>query len=146
MRGCLFILSRSKARLARKKILTINEKSYIADHGIREAVFGENTKDVNLVFENLIFMELLRRGYRVTVGKLGVKEIEFVAEKQAEKIYIQVTYLLSSDQTIQREFGSLNAIKDNFPKFVVSYDEFDMSREGIKHFNIIDFLSEKKWT
>ncbi len=91
-------------------------------------------------------MELLRRGYRVTVGKLGVKEIEFVAEKQAEKIYIQVTYLLSSDQTIQREFGSLNAIKDNFPKFVVSYDEFDMSREGIKHFNIIDFLSEKKWT
>ncbi|MCL2718016.1 MAG: ATP-binding protein [Lachnospiraceae bacterium] len=123
-----------------KKLLTINEKYYIADHGIREAVFGGNMKDINLVLENIVYMELLRRGYKITVGKAGTKEIDFVCEKRKEKLYVQVSYLLASEDTIRREFNVYDGIKDNFPKYVVSLDEFDMSREGIKHKNICDFL------
>lgn len=128
-----------------KKILTVNEKYYIADHGIREAVFGGNMKDINLIFENIIFMELLRRGYKVTVGKAGEKGIDFIAEKQNQKLYVQVAYLLASEETIQREFGVYNMVRDNFPKYVVSYDEFNMSREGIKHWNIREFLLADDW-
>lgn len=128
-----------------KKILTVNEKYYMADHGIREAVFGGNLKDINLVFENVVFMELLRRGYKVTVGKVGEKEIDFIAERKSQKLYVQVAYLLASEETIQREFGVYEAIRDNFPKYVVSYDEFDMSRDGIKHMNIRSFLLSDRW-
>jgi len=123
-----------------KKLLTVNEKYYIADHGVREAVFGGNMKDINLVLENIVFMELLRRGYKVTVGKTGEKEIDFVCEKKSEKLYVQVSYLLASEETIRREFGAYESIQDNFPKYVVSLDEFDMSRNGIKHKNVRDFL------
>ena len=128
-----------------KKILTVNEKYYIADHGIREAVFGGNMKDINLIFENIVYMELLRRGYKVTVGKAGEKEIDFIAEKQTQKLYVQVAYLLASEETIRREFGAYDAIRDNFPKYVVSYDEFDMSRDGLKHMNIREFLLSEQW-
>ncbi len=128
-----------------KKILTVNEKYYIADHGIREAVFGGNMKDINLIFENIVYMELLRRGYKVTVGKAGEKEIDFIAEKQAQKLYVQVAYLLASEETVQREFGAYETIRDNFPKYVVSYDEFDMSRDGLKHTNIREFLLSEQW-
>ncbi len=128
-----------------KKILTVNEKYYIADHGIREAVFGGNMKDINLIFEDIVYMELLRRGYKVTVGKAGEKEIDFIAEKQTQKLYIQVAYLLASEETIQREFGAYDTIRDNFPKYVVSYDDFDMSRDGLKHMNIREFLLSDQW-
>lgn len=128
-----------------KKILTVNEKYYIADHGIREAVFGGNMKDINLIFENIVYMELLRRGYKVTVGKAGEKEIDFIAEKQAQKLYVQVAYLLASEETIQREFGAYSTVRDNFPKYVVSYDEFDLSRDGYKHVNIREFLMSQQW-
>ena len=96
-----------------KQILATNEKYYIADHGIREAVFGGNMRDINLILENIVFMELLRRGYTVTVGKIGSKEIDFVCEKRGEKLYIQVSYLLASEETIRREFGSYDGIRDN---------------------------------
>lgn len=128
-----------------KKLLSVNEKYYVADHGIREAVFGGNMRDINLVLENIIFMELLRRGYTVTVGKTGEKEIDFIGEKRNEKLYIQVCYLLASEETIHREFGAYHNIRDNFPKYVVSMDELDMSRDGIKHRNIRDFLLAKTW-
>ena len=128
-----------------KQILAFNEKYYIADHGIREAVFGGNMRDINLILENMVFLELLRRGYEVTVGKIGDKEIDFVCDKHGEKLYIQVTYLLASEETINREFGVYDNIRDNFPKYVVSLDEFDMSRNGIKHRNIRDFLLAKEW-
>lgn len=122
-----------------------NEKYYISDHGIREAVFGGNRRDINLVLENIVCLEALRRGYTVTVGKVGDKEIDFVCDKRGEKIYIQVTYLLASEETINREFGVYDFVRDNFPKYVVSLDEFDMSRNGIKHRNIRDFLLEENW-
>ena len=128
-----------------KQILSSNEKYYIADHGIREAVFGGNMKNINLILENMIYLEALRRGYHVTVGKAGDKEIDFVCDKRGEKLYIQVAYLLASDETISREFGVYDTIRDNFPKYVVSLDEFDMSRNGIKHCNIRDFLLMEEW-
>lgn len=128
-----------------KKILTVNEKYYVADHGVREAVFGGNMRDINLVLENIVYMELLRRGYTVTVGKAGEKEIDFVCQKQGETIYVQVCYLLAAEETVQREFGAYYGIQDNFPKYVVSLDGFDMSRDGIKHRNIRDFLLAEEW-
>jgi len=128
-----------------KKILTVNEKYYVADHGIREAVYGGNMRDINLVLENIVYMELLRRGWKVTVGKVGDREIDFAAEKQGEKLYVQVAYLLASPETVDREFGVYDRVRDNFPKYVVTLDEFDMSKNGIKHRNIRDFLLEAEW-
>lgn len=128
-----------------KKILTVNEKYYVADHGIREAVFGGNMKHINLVLKNIIYMELLRRGYTVTVGKISDQEIDFVAQIQDSKLYVQVAYLLASEDTIRREFGAFDRVRDNFPKYVVTLDEFDMSRDGIKHRNIRDFLLAEDW-
>ena len=102
-------------------------------------------KDINLILENIVYMELLRRGYKVTVGRIGGKEIDFVCNKRDERLYVQVTYLLASEDTVNREFGVYNSVKDNFPKYVVSLDEFDMSRNGIKHRNIRDFLLDNSW-
>ncbi|MGI6744529.1 MAG: ATP-binding protein [Eubacteriales bacterium] len=129
-----------------KQILASNEKYYIADHGIREAVFGGNTRDINLVLENIVYLELLRRGYEVTVGRTGDREIDFVCKKRGDKLYVQVVYLLAADETVAREFGAYDNIRDNYPKYVVSLDEFDMSRDGIKHRNIRDFLLEEEWS
>ena len=86
----------------------------MSDHGIREAVFGGNTRDINLILENIVYMELLRRGYKVNVGRIGDKEIDFVCRKQNNKLYVQVTYILASPETVEREFGSLEQIPDNF--------------------------------
>ena len=129
-----------------KQLLATNEKYYIADHGIREAVFGGNMRDINLILENIVFMELLRRGYSVTVGKTGNKEVDFVCDKRGERIYIQVTYLLASEETIHREFDVYDSLRDHYPKYVVSLDEFDMSRNGIRHKNIRDFLLADSWS
>ena len=128
-----------------KQVLASNEKYYIADHGIREAVFGGNTRDINLVLENIVYLELLRRGYEITVGRAGDKEIDFVCNRHGKKLYVQVAYLLASEETVNREFGVYDSIRDNFPKYVVSLDEFDMSRNGIKHQNICDFLLAEEW-
>ena len=139
-----FLLYRVKRQdIVGKKILTINEKYYIADHGIREAVYGKNFTDMNLVLENIVFLELLRRGYNVTVGKTPTQEIDFIAEKRNKQIYIQVAYLLTSPETIEREFGAYRSVRDNFPKYVLSLDEFDMSRDGIIHRNVRDFLLDQ---
>ena len=128
-----------------KQILSTNEKYYLADHGIREAVFGGNMRDINLILENIVYMELLRRGYKVTVGKIGDKEIDFVCDQRGEKLYVQVAYLLADESTVQREFGVYDSIRDNFPKYVVTMDELDMSRNGIRHRSIRDFLTADEW-
>ena len=95
-----------------KQILASNEKYYIADHGIREAVFGGNMRDINLILENIIHMELLRRGYSVTVGRVGEREVDFVCDKRGEKLYVQVAYLLATEDTVKREFGVYDFIRD----------------------------------
>ena len=123
-----------------KKILNVNEKYYIADHGIREAIMENNQKNINQVLENIVYFEMLRRGYNVKIGKVDNLEVDFVCKKNDETIYIQVSYLLASEDTKEREFSVLENIKDNYPKYVLSMDEFDMSRNGIKHLNLIEFL------
>ena len=123
-----------------KKIVTVNEKYYCADHGLREALFGKNIQNIDQVLENIVCLELLRRNYKVYVGKKGDLEIDFIAEKQGKKIYIQVAYLLANDETIKREFSVFNSVKDSYPKYVVSMDDFDFSQDGIIHKNIKDFL------
>ena len=123
-----------------KKIVTVNEKYYCADHGLREALFGKNIQNIDQVLENIVCLELLRRNYKVYVGKKGDLEIDFIAEKQGKKIYIQVAYLLANEETIKREFSVYNFVKDSYPKYVVSMDDLDFSQNGIIHKNIKDFL------
>ena len=123
-----------------KKIVTVNEKYYCADHGLREALFGKNIQNIDQVLENIVCLELLRRNYKVYVGKKGDLEIDFIAEKQGKKIYIQVAYLFANDETIKREFSVFNSVKDSYPKYVVSMDDLDFSQNGIIHKNIKEFL------
>ena len=123
-----------------KKIVTVNEKYYCADHGLREALLGKNIQNIDQVLENIVCLELLRRNYKVYVGKKGDLEIDFIAEKQGKKIYIQVAYLLANDETIKREFSVFNSVKDSYPKYVVSMDVLDFSQNGIIHKNIKEFL------
>lgn len=130
----------SRYDLEGKKVLTVNEKYYCADHGLREAVFGKNTQNIDHILENIVCLELLRRNFKVFVGKKDESEIDFIAERNGVKIYVQVAYLLASEETVRREFSVYDSIKDNFPKYVVSMDEFDFSRNGIIHRNIRDFL------
>ncbi len=123
-----------------KKLLSINEKYYVVDHGLREAVYGHNARDIDQILENIVCLELLRRGYTVTIGKTGNFEVDFIAEQGNRKCYVQVTYLLASPETIEREFRVYKDIKDNYPKYVVSMDELDFSQDGIQHYNIRKFL------
>lgn len=138
-----YLLYRLKSQdIIGKKMLKINEKYYIADHGLREAVVGSNLQNTELILENIVALELLRRGYKVCVGRIDTKEIDFIGEKDGDKLYIQVCYLLHDESTILREFGSLLEIRDNYPKYVL-YKEgsFKGNYEGIPAVKIEDWLS-----
>ncbi|MPM66312.1 hypothetical protein SDC9_113219 [bioreactor metagenome] len=129
-----------------KEILKTQEKFYIGDISIVYATMGIRDRMIGGILENIVFLELKRRGYNVYVGKLENSEIDFVAEKQGNKIYIQVAYKLENEQTIEREFGNLLSINDQYPKYVVSMDEFwKDSIEGIKHLCITDFLLRERY-
>ncbi|MCI6994721.1 MAG: ATP-binding protein [Methanobrevibacter sp.] len=123
-----------------KKILKYDEKYYLCDLGFRQAIIGNNQRDITRVIENIVYMELLRRGYEITIGKVGDLEVDFVCKKQNKPIYIQVSYLLTNEETIEREFRPLKNILDNYPKYVVTMDDVDMSHDGIEHLNLVDFL------
>lgn len=123
-----------------KQLLKFQEKIYLTDHGIREAVYGNNMRDINQILENIVYMELLRRGYEVRVGKADTAEVDFSALRGGERLYVQVSYLLAGEETVEREFGVLERIGDNYPKYVVTMDEINRSRNGIKHRNIREFL------
>lgn len=143
-----FLLYRLKScDINGKKMLKVNEKYYVADHGIREAVIGEKLQNIELLLENITALELLRRGYKVSVGRVGTKKIDFIGEKNGEKLYVQVCYLLSEESAVNREFGSLLEIRDNFPKIVL-YKEgsFRGSFEGIPAVKIDDWLMGKSAT
>lgn len=126
-----------------KKLLASGEKYYTVDLGLRNVIKSSNEVDFNKLYENIVYLELLSRGYDVKVGKTDNYEIDFVAYKGKERIYIQVCYLLASPETVEREFGNLERINDNYPKYVISGDLPDFSRNGIRHFNIIRFLLDK---
>ena len=125
-----------------KRLLETQEKYYLSDLGLRYAVMGYRDNDIAGILENTVYLELLRRGYTVRIGKQGVAEVDFVAERADERIYIQVCYVLTPENT-DREFAPLEEIQDNYEKVVISTDTLlRINRGGIKQKNIIDFLME----
>lgn len=127
-----------------KEILKTQEKFYVSDVSIIYALMGFRDRMISGILENIVFLELKRRGFNVYVGKLDSTEIDFVAEKRNEKIYVQVAYKLENQETINREFGNLLAVDDQYPKYVVTMDEFWKDNiEGIKHLYITEFLSRE---
>jgi predicted AAA+ superfamily ATPase len=122
-----------------KELMKTNEKYFINDLGIRNLYF-DNENDIGQALENIVYLELRRRGYEIYVGKFDDKEVDFIVIDGDTTKYIQVTYLLAEEMTIEREFSVLEAIDDNYPKIVISMDQVSRSRNGIEHKNIIDFL------
>lgn len=134
-----------RSEVGGKKIFEVGDKFYFEDLGMRNALIPFQQKDINKILENIVYHHLVACGYSVYVGKLGVKEIDFVAEKNGDKIYIQVAYLIADEKTHDREFGNLLEIGDNFPKMVVSMDEMATGNfKGIEHRTIRNFLLELK--
>ncbi len=124
-----------------KRHLELGAKYFVNDLGIRNAFIGYREADISGLLENLVFLELHRRGYRLNIGGTGGYEVDFVAEKSGEREYFQVAYLLASPETVEREFHPLELIKDNYPKTVISMDDIYPGRNGIKHINLQEFLS-----
>ena len=125
-----------------KRILETQEKYYLADIGLRHAVMGYRDNDIAGVLENIVFMELLRRGFSVKIGKQDAAEVDFVADRSDERLYIQVCYILTPEN-IDREFAPLEAIADNYEKLVLSADTLlRVNRSGIRQQNIMEFLLE----
>ncbi|MBT9658110.1 ATP-binding protein [Methanobrevibacter smithii] len=135
-----FIHEAKKENLKGKKVLKTNGKYYLVDHGFNQAIIGNDMENTGQILENIVYIELLRKGYDVKVGDINGREVDFVCNKVDRKIYIQVAYLLSGKETVKREFGSLRAIGDDYEKYVLSMDNLDFSNAGIKHMNIIEFL------
>jgi hypothetical protein len=126
-----------------KKVFEVGEKYYFNDIGLRNAIAGFSPFDLGLIIENTVFLHLKSIGYSVLIGKQGNKEIDFIAERQGEKIYIQVSLRISEKKTAEREFGNLMAIKDNYPKYVITLDDYSgTSYEGILHIPLKQFLFE----
>ena len=129
-----------------KELLKTQEKFYLADTALRYSVLGYNDNSVAAMLENVIYLELCRRGYRVNIGKIDSGEIDFVATKQNEKLYIQVTQQIISAETEKREYTRLLDIDDNFPKYVLRTDEFAGGNyKGIKSMHVADFLLSEEY-
>ena len=140
LENAYLIAKASKEDLVGKKEIIGSEKYYLLDTGFYKSQLEEKQRNIGRILENIIFIELKRHGYKITIGKVNDYEIDFICKKNNQKIYIQVTYLLENDETIEREFRPLLMIKDNYPKYVLSMDRTFQPQNGIKHMNIIDFL------
>lgn len=139
-----FIIKRVKrADVKGKKIFEIGEKYFFEDLGIRNSLVSYKSTDFARILENVVYQHLIFKGYKVYIGKLDEKEIDFVAERAGERVYVQVTAYLTEEKTIEREFGNLLEIKDNYPKLVVTMEQADGgSYKGIPQMNIRKFLTE----
>lgn len=142
-----FIIDRiPRYDLAGKEILKTYEKYFTGDQGIIYSVMGYKDRMISGVLENIVMLELKRRAFKVFTGKWGEREVDFVAEKNENKIYVQVAYKMTEQSVIDREFTPLLEIKDNHPKYVVTMDEFWKDNiEGVKHVYIADFLLMENW-
>ena len=129
--------------IASKRTLKLIEKHFVIDNGFFLACSQSNNILISHALKNLIYNELIYRGYEIKIGKTYKGEIDFVVTKNNTKCFIQVAYLLSDQSIIKREFSAFSSIKDSAPKYVFSLDQFDMSQDGIKHINIEDFLLNK---
>ncbi|GHU30017.1 hypothetical protein FACS1894152_8330 [Bacilli bacterium] len=125
-----------------KQFLQTNDKYYVADIGLRQYLLGaDNKKDTGHILENVVYLELLGRGYRVYVGKVGIWEVDFVAEKADEKIYFQVCETMSGEETREREFRPFKSIKDSYRRMVLTMDYVTLGNyEGIEVINIVEWL------
>ena len=136
-----FLLSRvPRHDLTSKRILAVEEKYYVVDHGLREAMGLSNSTAIELVLENIVYNELTSRGWTVSVGRAGAQEVDFVARRDTKMLYVQVSYLLASEETRRREFGALLAISDNHPKLVLSLDPLSFGHDGVEHRNLVEWL------
>ena len=125
-----------------KKTLKVDEKYYLIDHGFRQATGFPIAKDIEKVLENIVYIELISRGYEVKVGKVKDKEINFIAKKEKSLSYYQISYKIRDEKIRENIFEVYNSIEDNFPKYVLSMDHSNFSQDGVIHKNIIDFLLE----
>jgi predicted AAA+ superfamily ATPase len=130
--------------IATKRTLKSIEKQFVIDNGFLLACNDSNQLSISHALENVVYNELLHRGYDVKIGKTYKGEIDFVAMKDGKKCFIQVAYVLSGEDVINREFGAFDSIRDSSPKYVLSLDDFDMSKDGITHLNIEDWLLNRK--
>jgi uncharacterized protein len=129
-----------------REILKTQEKYFVGDICLVHAAMGFRADSISGILENIVMLELRHRGYKVFIGKSGPREIDFVAERGTERIYLQVTYLLNADTTIEREFAPLLDIQDNHPKYVLTMDErWKEGREGVKCLHLADFLVADTW-
>ena len=136
----------SRYDLQGKEILKTQEKFYLADTSLRYSVLGYNDDTVASSLENVVYLELCRRGYTVAIGKNGENEIDFIATRQNEKLYIQVTQRIDSEKTEKREYERLLEIQDNYPKYVLRTDAFAGGNyEGVKTMHVADFLLSKEY-
>ena len=126
-----------------KRILSGKYKYYLTDLGLGQIKNVGKRPQLGAYLENIVYNELISRGYDVKVGNLEKAEIDFIATRFKEKIYIQVAYILADDTVINREFGAYKSIEDNYPKYVLTMDKYDFSQDGIIHKNVIDWLLEK---
>lgn len=142
-----YILHRcSRYDIQGKELLKTQEKFYLADTALRHSVLGYKSTSVASMLENIVYLELCRRGYSVNIGKTGNGEIDFIAEKQGNKIYVQVTKEIKTEETEKREYDRLLEIRDNYPKYLLTTDSFAGGNyEGIKTMHIADFLLSDKF-
>ena len=126
-----------------KQHLKSLEKYYLVDLGLRRMLLGDSTSDLGHMLENIIYLELIRRGYGVKIGKVDEQEIDFVAVKGSDRRYFQVAASVLDPATFAREIAPLKAIKDNYPKTILTLDELPMEYEGIRQVNILDFLLQE---
>lgn len=131
--------------LKNKEYLASNDKYYMVDHGLRLPLVQNPQSDIGLTLENIVLLEALSRRYQVSIGKVDGKEIDFVLRKGDETLYLQVTYLLADPATMDREFGVYRMVQDHYPKYVISMDQVDFSRNGIVHKHIKEFLEMETW-
>ena len=145
--GEAFLLERvEREDIVGKRLLAVDEKYYAVDSGVRRAVVGGAAgSDIDQVLEGVVLRELLKRGWRTRTGRVGGREIDFVCERGGERRYLQVSYLMPTRETREREFGALEAVGDQWPKWVVSLDRVDMGRNGVRHRSIPDFLLDSDW-
>ncbi|MBN1158592.1 MAG: ATP-binding protein [Bacteroidales bacterium] len=137
-----FLIKVPRSDIQGKKVFEIGEKYYFGDVGLRNMISGFRPEDIGKIIENAVLLHLRANGFQVFTGASGNKEIDFVCQRNQERIYVQVAYLISGQQVREREFGNLLLIKDNYPKYVVSMDTVQWeSVEGIRHIRLRDFLS-----
>lgn len=132
-----------------KKFLATQEKYYVVDHGLRQAVIGRNEEDIELILENIVLLELMARGYTVSVGKTNQYEVDFIAERKEasgiDRKYVQVSYLLASPETRTRELRPFKEIQDNYEKILLTLDLFTSDVDGIRHRNLVSWLLDEQW-